>query len=301
MGAAGGRFNAAMALPGESITRSSADGGVRSSGSAVPADLRGAGFNRPRPPAVALALVGKALALALWLTTGWHLAAALLFFGSGFFVVYHLLAPGASGVCRVVTRFQASGREVWLTLDDGPDPDDTPQILDLLDRHGAKATFFVIGERAERHPELIREMVRRGHSVGHHTHTHPLALFWCATPRRVAAELDRAQAALARCDVRPDYFRAPVGIKNLALPGALARRGLICVGWSIRSGDCIARTPGNVVRQVVRHLAPGAIILMHEGPSVPRPVRVVALAQVLDVLTQEGYHCVVPMLGGMER
>lgn len=240
------------------------------------------------------ALVGKVAAILLWSLTGWHLAATILFFGAGFFVVYHLLAPSASGVCRVVTQFKTAQREVWLSIDDGPDPEDTPKILDLLDRHGAKATFFVIGERAERHPELIREIVGRGHSIGNHTYTHPVAMFWSATPRRVAVELDLANAALAHCGVRPDFFRSPVGIKNLPLAGALARRHLVCIGWTIRSGDCVARTPDSVTRHVMRRIRPGAIILMHEGPSVPRDIRVVAIGQVLDALTREGFRCVVP-------
>ena len=76
------------------------------------------------------------------------------------------------------------GSGVWLTLDDGPDPLNTPAILDLLDAYGVKATFFVIGEKAEQHPDLIREIARRGHQIGNHTWSHPQASFWCHGPIR---------------------------------------------------------------------------------------------------------------------
>ncbi len=87
-----------------------------------------------------------------WLASGVWLAADGL-------VLYHLLVPGAQGLVRVYRSFVTPHREVWLTIDDGPDPEDTPQVLALLKEHGARATFFVIGEQAEAHPELIRSMV----------------------------------------------------------------------------------------------------------------------------------------------
>ncbi len=183
---------------------------------------------------------------------------------------------------------------MWLTIDDGPDIVDTPLLLDLLDRHEAKATFFVIGSRAALHPELIAEIVLRGHQVGHHTQTHPSGTFWCATLTRVEAELDQALAVLREMNVRPRWFRPPVGIKNVLLPAALDARKLQCVGWSIRSGDCLSRRPERVVAKVLRHMRPGAIILMHEGPGVPAAVRVKAIAGVLEGLTAEHYHCVLP-------
>src|SRR5882757_7713989 len=82
----------------------------------------------------------------------------------------------------VVTRFATPRREVWLTIDDGPDPEDTPQLLTLLATHDAHATFFVIGERAAAHPALIRAITDAGHEVAHHTYTHPLRTFWYASP-----------------------------------------------------------------------------------------------------------------------
>jgi peptidoglycan/xylan/chitin deacetylase (PgdA/CDA1 family) len=220
--------------------------------------------------------------------------ATALFFGADLWILYNLIVPSAQGLCRNFTHFETTEPEVWLTIDDGPDVRDTPLLLDLLDRHQAKATFFVIGGRAAQHPELLAEIVVRGHQVGHHTQTHPVFTFWCAAKSRLHSELDDALGILRAANIRPRWFRAPVGIKNFLLPGALAERKLQCVGWSVRSGDCLGRQPEKVVNKVMRHVRPGAIILMHEGPSVPAAVRVKAIAGVLEGLTANNYRCVLP-------
>jgi peptidoglycan/xylan/chitin deacetylase (PgdA/CDA1 family) len=238
-------------------------------------------------------LVCKLVAITLACLRFWP-EAAFVYFVPDLWVLYHLFVPSAQGVCRNFTRFETTRREAWLTIDDGPDEKDTPQLLDLLDQHRAKATFFVIGERAARHPELMAEIIRRGHEVGHHTHTHPAATFWCASPRRVRAQLDDTLAVLHRSGIRPRWFRPPVGIKNFLLPAALAGRQLQCVGWSIRSGDCLSRRPETVVAKVLRHLRPGAIVLMHEGPSVPQAVRVKAISLLLEALAAQNYRCILP-------
>ncbi len=171
---------------------------------------------------------------------------------------------------------------------------DTPRLLDLLDRHHAKATFFVIGNRAALHPELLAEINVRGHQVGHHTQTHPVFSFWCATrPACTPSSMTRWTSSAPPTSARAGFV-PPVGIKNFLLPAALAERKLQCVGWSVRSGDCLGRRPEKVVKKVMRHVRPGAILLMHEGPSVPAAVRVTAIAGVLEGLTANNYRCVLP-------
>lgn len=239
-------------------------------------------------------ILGKLAAAWLGWRAPWSWPVFAAFFGPDLLVFYHLFVPSAQGFCRVVTHFETTEKNVWLTIDDGPDPADTPQILTLLDRCDAKATFFVVGERAQKHPELIREILRRGHEIGHHTQTHPAGSFWAAGPGRLATELDEPLAELARAGVRPRWFRAPVGIKNLWLGPALARRSLRCVGWNIRSGDCFGRSVEAVAGRVLAAAKPGAIILMHEGPSVPAALRVRTLAAVVEGLSARGYRCELP-------
>ena len=246
-----------------------------------------------------LVIAGKILVLVAWALGLTSTAVTIgLFFALGTLGLHHLFMPGAQGLGPVTTRFATPRPEVWLTIDDGPDPEDTPRILDLLDRHRAHATFFLVGERAAQHPELVSEIARRGHEIGNHTHTHPSASFWCALPARVARELDQAADALRPATgAPPTRFRPPVGIKNFFLFPALVRRGLTCVGWSVRSGDTLRHRPEQVVEPVLRQVEPGAILLFHEGERLAPAVRVHALEGVLAGLDARGFRCVVPDAG----
>ncbi len=221
-------------------------------------------------------------------------AALALWFIPDAVLAYHLFAPNAQGLMRVHRRFHTPRREVWLTLDDGPDPEDTPRILELLAAHEAHATFFVVGENAKAHPQLVRAIVAAGHEVANHTHTHPMATFWCASPARVGRELDAATETLGSVGVRPARFRAPVGIKNLWLGRALAKRGLTCIGWSARGLERQCASAEEAAARATRALSPGAVILLHEGPRVPQNIRVAAIRLVLERLREADYRCVVP-------
>jgi len=244
-----------------------------------------------------VSVTGKIVAVLLWTVASWRMAAVCCFILPDVPILWGIFLPSVRGVCHVFTRFETDRPEVWLTIDDGPDEADTPRILDLLGRHHARATFFLVGERAARFPHLVSEIVDRGHDVGHHTHTHPVAAFWCATPARVRSELDDGLEALRKAGANPRWFRAPVGIKNLFLAKELERRGLRCVGWSVRSLDSIGRDPARVALRVMRAVRPGSIILMHEGPSLDARVRVRALELLLDQLASRGICCVLPEAG----
>lgn len=239
-------------------------------------------------------VLGKASGVGLWLAGGSVGAALALFFVPGLLLLGSLVIPSAPGLVTVRTRFSTSAKEVWLTIDDGPDPVDTPRALSLLHRSGAKATFFVIGEKAAAHPDLLRAIRDAGHELGHHTHTHPVGTFWCAGPARVARELDATLTSLKAAHASPHRFRAPVGIKNPFLEPALAQRSLDCVGWSVRSWDSVRSDPAALVRHVMKRVKPGAIILLHEGPQLHSRIREHGLADLLTALAAAGYRCVIP-------
>lgn len=194
----------------------------------------------------------------------------------------------------VVTRFRTDRREVWLTIDDGPDPSSTPTLLAQLERHGVKATFFLIGQKVRQHPQLVAEILRRGHTIGNHTQTHPCTWFWCATSRQTAAEVDACEASLHAAGApRAKLFRSPAGIKNLGLHAQLASRGLDFVLWSARGFDTTQREIPRVIARIAGKLRPGAIILIHENPADPE--RQNALVEsLLARLRDEGYSCVIP-------
>lgn len=242
-----------------------------------------------------LALFFAANAASLWFLWhqkfGWALA---VFFSPAPWYAWQILRPSARGLGPVITSFETPRREVWLTIDDGPRPDTTPVLLEFLARHNARATFFLIGKNVRRHPELVSEILRQGHTVANHTFSHPHHYFWCATGRQTGSEIDRCNAALREAgasDCR--YFRPPVGLKNHALHPELARRNLELVLWTARGFDTIAQDLDKALSRIEAQLRPGAIILAHEIPGEPeRQQRF--FVRLFELLKKSGYTCVVP-------
>ncbi|MDA7418203.1 polysaccharide deacetylase family protein [Xenophilus arseniciresistens] len=201
------------------------------------------------------------------------------------------LTPRSDWLGANVTRLPAAaiGRaEVALTIDDGPEPGVTPQVLDLLDAAGQRATFFCIAQRARAHPALAREIVARGHSIQNHTavHRHNFSVLG---PRGYAAEIERAQQMLA--DItgqRPTCFRAPAGLRNPFLAPVLHRLGLQLVSWTRRGFDTREREAAKVLARLTRGLAAGDILLLHDGNAARtaqgEPVVLAVLPQLLACL-----------------
>ena len=166
------------------------------------------------------------------------------------------------------TRLPASAaarHEIALTIDDGPDPVVTPQVLDLLDRHAVQATFFCIGEKAARFPELCRDIVRRGHAIENHSqhHRHYFSLMGL---RGITRELQTAQDTLTSLTgERPLFFRAPAGLRNPFLDPALTRLGLRLASWSSRGFDTRIGDARRIQDQLLPGLQAGAIVLLHDG------------------------------------
>src|SRR5215210_5244702 len=127
---------------------------------------------------LAFAALAPLLALALALSGTPILLALAPLFVSHLLVLYATLMPNAQWWGPVMTHFQTSAAEVWLTIDDGPSPAHTLAILELLKRFNARATFFVIGQNAENYPHLLTEILAQGHAVANHTHHHPAKSFW---------------------------------------------------------------------------------------------------------------------------
>jgi peptidoglycan-N-acetylglucosamine deacetylase len=227
----------------------------------------------PWPPALraSVGLHAAAGAAALFIpgAAPWALAAVLLnhagLTAAGLWPRSTLLGPN-------ITRLPAAAtarREFALTLDDGPDPQVTPAVLDLLDEHAARATFFVIASRAAQHPALLREIVQRGHDVQNHSHLHRHD-FSLRGPRALAQEIGRAQDQLAQLTgQRPHCFRAPAGLRNPLLDPVLHRQGLHLVSWTRRGYDTrdadATRVLGRLVGPGGSALAAGDILLLHDG------------------------------------
>jgi peptidoglycan/xylan/chitin deacetylase (PgdA/CDA1 family) len=233
----------------------------------------------------AAALAGVALGPELW---PWALGAVAAnqaaILAGGLLPRSRLLGPNWT---RLPARAATRG-EVALSLDDGPDPEVTPRVLDLLAARGARATFFCIGEHAARHPALVRAIVGAGHAVENHSlrHRHDFALLG---PQRYLKEIGTAQDTLAvLAGSAPRFFRAPAGLRNPFLDFALTRLGLQLVSWTRRGYDTRNADAADVLARLTRDLAAGDILLLHDGHAVRgadgTPVLLEVLPRLLDAL-----------------
>ena len=212
----------------------------------------------------------------------------LLLAGSGLLPRSALLGPNLT---RLPEPARAR-RAVALTIDDGPDPEVTPQVLAILDRSGARATFFCIGRQVASHPELAREIVARGHALENHSYSHRHD-FSLLGPRRIAQEIGEAQSTIrAISGSAPSFFRAPAGLRSPLLEPALARAGLALVSWTRRGFDTVSGDPCRVLERLTRDLAAGDILLLHDGHAARTrsgaPVILEVLPRLLDTLAAAG-------------
>lgn len=181
------------------------------------------------------------------------------------FMVWASADVGSGVYLHTVCRKQTDRPYVALTFDDGPDETMTPRVLDILGRHGIKATFFVVGEKVRRYPDLVRRMVDEGHTVGNHTLSHsPMFPLWGR--ERVTREIEQTQRTVKEtAGVRMRFFRPPFGITNPVIGRAVRQSGLQAIGWSIRSFDTVAcQERSEVCRRITKRLHNGAVILLHD-------------------------------------
>jgi peptidoglycan-N-acetylglucosamine deacetylase len=251
------------------------------------------------------------------LPTGWlkgsalvHLAAVVAIvvdyrlwpWALGALVVNHVLlaAGGLLPRSRLLgpnwTRLTAGQGRVALTIDDGPDPQVTSAVLDLLAQHRVRATFFCIGERVARHPELARRITREGHEIGNHT-AHHSYLFSLFGPAAIRREIVAAQAQIeATCNVRPRFFRAPAGLRNPFLQPCLTQQGLQLASWTRRGYDTATGDAEKVLQRLTRDLGAGDILLLHDGRAARTsdgiPVILAVLPRLLPVLVSKNLCCV---------
>jgi peptidoglycan/xylan/chitin deacetylase (PgdA/CDA1 family) len=187
----------------------------------------------------------------------------------------------------VVWRGPREARGVALTFDDGPSPEHTPRVLDLLDEAGVKATFFVIGRKAAAHPELLRDIVARGHAVGIHSHVHDRFLT-LRSPDTVGDDLAEAIATVEGITgLKPTLFRPPVGLTSPRIARALEWFDLVVVGWSVRGLDGLAGAlPARVAERIVPRLQDGAIVLLHDAAERDDfcPASLAALPRILSAM-----------------
>jgi peptidoglycan/xylan/chitin deacetylase (PgdA/CDA1 family) len=217
---------------------------------------------------------------------------AVLIYGVGTLLTLYLLFHPRNQ-WLVDNRWRVDGaNSIALTFDDGPDPVDTPKLLDLLRDKGVKATFFVVGMHADRHPEIVRRAWAEGHLIANHTWSHN-NLFCFLTPSRLRAEIERgAESVRCICGFRPHFFRSPVGMRHALLRPYLTGAGLEYVSWSIRTFDTLTQSSSVLARRILKRAASGDIILLHDHLPRGADVMLEALPGVIDELRQRGFQFV---------
>jgi peptidoglycan-N-acetylglucosamine deacetylase len=242
-----------------------------------------------------LALHVAAAGVVIWRPHWWPwvlasvMADHLLLTGAGLWPRSRLLGPN-------LTRLPAAQHAVAITLDDGPDPEVTPAVLDLLEQHQARATFFCVGERVAAHPLLARQIVGRRHEIGNHSyhHSHGFSLLG---PTALRADIERAQhTLLTATGSTARLFRAPAGLRNPFLEPVLARLNLQLVSWTRRGFDTVSADAARVLGRLTHQLGAGDILLLHDGHAARTAggtaVVLEVLPPLLDAVSAAGLKCV---------
>ncbi len=180
----------------------------------------------------------------------------------------------------------ATHRQIALTFDDGPHPVYTPQVLELLDRHHAKATFFCIGKHAAQYSGIVKQAHNAGHAIGSHSYSHAATIDFNGKARWIE-ELQQTDTAIAQAISRkPKFFRPPFGVTTPHLAKAIRTSGHRAIGWRVRPYDTLeSRSPKRIVHAILRRVRPGAIILLHDTHDRIIPI----LEQLLPKLQHRGY------------
>lgn len=178
--------------------------------------------------------------------------------------------------------------KVYLTFDDGPSPDTTPYLLELLEEQQAKATFFLIGTEVERYPDLVEQIYRAGHTIGNHSYSHKF--FPVLTGKKLESEIDRANQLIE--DITggtPTLFRPPFGIMDQRAASYLNERKMSTIYWSSAPEDWNIPGTERVVRRVLKELGAGSLIVLHEGKNLAEQTLPAAKEIIYRCLTDR-YH-----------
>jgi peptidoglycan/xylan/chitin deacetylase (PgdA/CDA1 family) len=230
---------------------------------------------------------------ALWLgraPTSWWIAGLIAF------LAFALMAWGVFDVNSSLwtpTLWRVPGiNAVALTFDDGPDPEFTPRVLEILARENVPATFFVVGERARRNQDLLREIDRQGHLIGNHSSSHAWNINF-ALHAGLTREIAGCNAAIeAAIGKRPRFYRAPHGFKNPALGDVLAKLSMTCVGWQVRGFDAVRSDADAIACRLLLKARAGGILLLHDGSGLQgtqdRSATLAALPVIISGLRARG-------------
>ena len=204
-----------------------------------------------------------------------------------------LLVYGASRIdsnffIRALCRRNTTERKLAITFDDGPHGERSEEILMILREYECKASFFLIGSQAEKHPEILKMMLEDGHLLGNHSYSHS-NYFPLYSRSRIRSELKKTNGILEVATSAPiRFFRPPFGVSNPRIAGGMKGSGMEVAGWSIRSFDTRNEAAEKVVNRILRKMEPGAVILLHESSEHILEI----LLSILPAIQEAGYQCI---------
>lgn len=204
-----------------------------------------------------------------------------------------LLVYGSSTIdsnffIRAHCQGSAADRKLAITFDDGPHGERSEEILSLLRKHECKASFFLIGSKAEEYPEILKMMVEDGHLLGNHSYSHSKS-FPMYNRARIRRELKKTNGILEAASSGPiRFFRPPFGVSNPRIAGGLKGSGMEVAGWSIRSFDTGNQVAEKVVKRILSKMEPGSVILLHENSEHILEI----LVEILPAIREAGYQCI---------
>ncbi len=219
----------------------------------------------------------------------------LAFAGLFLYATLGVLWPQCGMYGDALEKGKPGARTIALTFDDGPHPVTTREVLAILARYDARATFFLLGHKVEMHPDVVKEIRDAGHELGIHGFDHD-HLFSLRSSRYARSQIERAQRAIElACGVKPTLFRPPIGFaSHLTFRGA-ERARVELVAWTVRSLDGIASARADAIAsRVIARLTDGAIVLMHDSSERDNfaPASIAALPAILEAIRERGYRAV---------
>ncbi len=194
-----------------------------------------------------------------------------------------------------LVRLNTDQKVVALTYDDGPNPPYTDRLLDVLAKHNVKATFFLIGNRIERHPETANRVIAEGHQIGNHSYSHPLLGF--LPPRYVQRQIERTDALLRQHGITEEtVFRAPLLTRFLPVAYVLAKQDRIHISCNVWGWDWVTQNPDKITESVLKKTKSGSIIVLHDGKAenkdANRSGTIEATDRIIAALKRDGYQFV---------
>ncbi len=215
-------------------------------------------------------------------TITWIVAATIFF---SVVTVFGVSVMRLNFFVQSTSNFYTEKNEIALTFDDGPDPEFTPKILDLLKEYNAKATFFCIGSKVNGQEAILKRIVHEGHSIGNHTYEHANSFPWWSISK-IKSSISKTDNAFTEAGLNSsNMFRPPFGVTNNLIATAIKKSNKKCVGWSIRTKDT-CKTVDQVVSKVKKKLKAGDIILLHDT----NPNIIEELKEILEYCKLKGFR-----------